>query len=163
MSIQIWIDADSCPTLVRNYVVSYAKKLEIPVLFVANKHIPAQTNDFKMIICPQEKDAADNIIFDQAQHNDLVITRDIILASRLVEKGITTINDRGFSFTKDNIKEKVSERDFDLQLAQIGLGGQKGSTYNKKQLAKFANCFDKEIQSKLRKEKLLHQTQKNNK
>ena len=111
MSIQIWIDADSCPTLVRNYVVSYAKKLEIPVLFVANKPIPAQTNDFKMIICPQEKDAADNIIFDQAQHNDLVITRDIILASRLVEKGITTINDRGFSFTKDNIKEKVSERD----------------------------------------------------
>ena len=95
--------------------------------------------------CPQEQDAADDYIVNNVQENDLVITRDIPLAARLVDKSITTINDRGTSFTKDNIKQKLSDRDFDLQLAQIGLGGFKPNTYDKKLLTKFINCFDREI------------------
>jgi uncharacterized protein YaiI (UPF0178 family) len=51
----------------------------------------------------------------------------------------------GLYFTKDNIKQKLSDRDFDLQLAQIGLGGFKPNTYDKKLLTKFINCFDREI------------------
>ena len=28
----VWVDADSCPRMVREYLVSYTKKLEIPVI-----------------------------------------------------------------------------------------------------------------------------------
>ena len=143
MSIQIWIDADSCPTRVRDHVVSYAKKTNIPVIFVANKPISAKFENFTMIICEQEKDSADNYIYNHVNKNDLVITRDIVFADRLVSKEIAVINDRGTQFTKDNIKDKLADRDFDLQLAEIGLGGSKKSTYGQKQFIKFANCFDK--------------------
>lgn len=143
MSIKVWIDADSCPTLVRNHVVKYCRNINIPVTFVANKPINAELPYFEMIICPQEKDSADNFILSHAAKNDLVITRDILFADRLVSAEITVINDRGTEFTKDNIKDKVADRDFDLQLAEIGLGGSKNSNYGPKQFKKFANCFDK--------------------
>ena len=82
---------------------------------------------------------------------DIVITRDILLAERLLAKEITTINDRGLCFTKENIKEKLSMRNFNLELFECGLIGDKTSTFGKKELNDFANCFDREIQKKLKK------------
>ena len=104
-----------------------------------------------MIICNQEKDAADNYIFSNVQENDLVITRDIVFADRLVEKNIACINDRGTIFTKDNIKPLLSTRDFDLSLAQMGLVKHYNEGYDKKKFAAFANSFDKVIHQLLRK------------
>ena len=142
---KIWIDADSCPKLVREFVLKYAENKNLEVNFVANKKIPSERNNFTMIICPLKQDAADDYIVNNASQNDLVITRDIPLADRLVEKEITTINDRGTTFTKNNIKDKLADRNFDLQLAQIGLVNYKPNTYDKKNLTKFINCFDREI------------------
>ena len=151
-SITIWIDADSCPSLVRNHAVKLGEKLAIPVIFVANKNIPcSQSANYKMIICAEEKDAADNYIFDHVKDNDLVITRDIGFADRLVTKGICTINDRGTIFTSQNVKELLSTRDFDLQLANIGLVQHYKEGYDKKKFAGFANSFDKVIHQLLRK------------
>ena len=82
--ISIWIDADSCPTLVRNHVVKMGNRLNCQVYFVANKDIPCnQDGQFQMIICKKEKDSADNYIFDHVAASDLVITRDIVFAERL--------------------------------------------------------------------------------
>ncbi|WP_051537900.1 DUF188 domain-containing protein [Treponema sp. C6A8] len=147
--IQIWIDADSCPTLVRNHTVKIAAKNGIKVFFVANKNIPCDEKPFEMIICQAEKDAADNYIFEHAGESDLVITRDIIFADRLVEKGIAAINDRGTSFTKDNIKDLLSDRDFDFALFEAGVVKRTKDGYSKKDFEKFANCFDRILQKLL--------------
>ena len=104
-----------------------------------------------MIICNQEKDAADNYIFDHVNEEDLVITKDIVFADRLISKGICVINDRGTIFTKENIKERLSERNFDLQLAEIGLVQHFNEGYDKKKFAQFANSFDKILHQQLRK------------
>jgi len=144
----IWIDADSCPTLVRNHVIKIAAKEKLTVNFVANKKIPVKSQTetpFNMIVCGQEKDAADNYILENAAEGDLVITRDIVFADRLVTKKITCINDRGTLFTAENIKSLLSERDFDFELAQIGLVQHFNEGYKKEKFAKFANCFDKII------------------
>lgn len=142
----IWIDADSCPTLVRNYVTKYAAKEKLTVNFVANKTITSKNEfPFNMIVCDAEKDAADNYILEHAEESDLVITRDIVFADKLVSKKITCINDRGTTFSTENIKELLSERDFDFELAQIGLVQHYNEGYNKEKFAKFANCFDKTI------------------
>jgi len=146
----IWIDADSCPALVRNHAVKMGSKLELKVYFVANKNIPSEEKNYEMIICPQEKDAADNYIISNVKENDLVITRDIVFAGRLVEKNIRTINDRGTIFSSENIKELLSTRDFDLQLANIGLVKHYKEGYDKKKFAAFANSFDKVIHQLLR-------------
>ena len=98
-----------------------------------------------MITTDQNKDSADNYIFDHAALTDLVITRDIVFADRLVTKGILAINDRGTEFTKEIIKERLSERDFNLQLAQMGLSKSYHEGYDKKKFEKFANCLDRII------------------
>ena len=98
-----------------------------------------------MIVCSDEKDAADNYILENAAEADLVITRDIVFADRLVSKNICCINDRGTIFSRENIKELLSERNFDFELAQIGLVKHYNEGYNKQKFAKFANCFDKII------------------
>ena len=143
----IWVDADSCPLKVRNHTVNYAAKKRITVYFVANKQIECQSkNPFNMIITEALKDSADNYIFEHAQvETDLVITRDIVFADRLVTKGVHTINDRGTEFTKEIIKERLSERDFNLQLVQMGLSKPYHEGYDQKKFEKFANCLDRVV------------------
>ena len=148
--VTIWVDADSCPSLVRNHTVKIGNKLRVNVCWVANKKMPEPATEhdndfFKMIICGTEKDAADNYIFENCKPGDLVITRDIVFADRLVERGICTINDRGTEFTAEMIKERLSTRNFDLQLAEIGLVKHHYEGYDKKKFAEFANSFDKVI------------------
>lgn len=148
----IWIDADSCPSLVRNHAVKMGSRLNFKVVFVANKNIPCtEKSPFQMIICNSDKDAADNYIYENASEKDLVITRDIVFADRLVSKGIPAINDRGTIFTKENVKELLSTRDFDLQLANCGLVKHYNEGYDKKKFAMFANSFDKVIHQLLKK------------
>lgn len=156
MNITIWVDADSCPKLVRTYLIDYSLKLQIKINFVANKNIPCHKEHqfFSMIITSQENQAADNYILKNVDKYDIVITRDILLADALVDKMITVINDRGTLWTKENIKERKSESAFNYELALIGFGINKSNTYDKKEFAKFANCFDKEIHRLIKEEKL---------
>ena len=149
----VWIDADSCPSQVRNHVVKYCAAKGINVFFVANKQIECnEKGNFQMIITDSTKDAADNYIFDHTTEGtltspspDLVITRDIVFADRLVTKGVHAINDRGTEFTPEIIKERLSERDLNLQLVQMGLTKPYKEGYDKTKFAKFCNCFDRVI------------------
>ena len=150
-TFSIWVDADSCPTEVRNIIIRFAKRLEIQTTFVANREISIPQNPiFKMIVTEATQDAADNYIVSNADTKDLVITRDIPLADRLVEKDIVTINDRGLVFTRENIKEKLSIRNFNFNLYTNGIISEKTGRFGKKELNDFSNCFDREIQKKLR-------------
>lgn len=144
-SFKIWIDADSCPLPVKNYVIDMAKAKNFNTVFVANHEVSIPKNNplFTMIICEKKSGAADDYIFENASGQDIVITRDIPFAARLVEKNVFVTNDRGVVFTKNNIKERLSERNFNMNLAAIGLGGSTGSKYGTKELKKFADTFER--------------------
>ena len=146
MITHIWVDADSCPLLVRNHTVKTAAQKNIGVSFVANKEVKCdEPFPFEMIITEQQKDSADNYILEHAEPGDLVITKDIVFADKLVQKDITVINDRGTEFTKEIIKERLSERDFNLQLVELGLSKPYHEGYNNKKFEKFCNCFNRVI------------------
>ena len=72
----------------------------------------------------------------------MIITRDIPFAARLLEKNAVVINDRGFEFTSDNIKSKLSERDIMKTFYESGLAVQGLKSYGKKEAFDFANRFD---------------------
>ena len=95
-------------------------------------------------------DAADNYIVEHIGGNDIAVTRDIPLAARLAEKHICVINDRGILYTPDTVSERLSLRNFNLELCENGLMPERTGIYGKKELNKFANCLDREIQKKLR-------------
>ncbi len=140
------------------------------------KFEPENGQIFQMKVCETEKDAADNFIVENSSGavfsntgcaddrygfgkpvihtpeelvkagSDVVVTRDLLLAKRLVEKNICAMNDRGTFFTAKNIDRLLKEREEDLQYVAMGLVKHaKGSTYNKKEFADFANSFDKII------------------
>ena len=143
--IKVWIDADSFPTLLKNFILEYAEKNYLEIIFVANKPIKSDKQNVKMILAENTKDSADNIIFENITEKDIAITRDILLAERLVQKNIKTINDRGTYFSKENIKKKVEERNYDFNLAQLGFSGSKEKNYGMKELKKFRECFEKTL------------------
>ena len=151
IDFSVWVDADSCPIPVKDIIFRFCKRLSLKLIFVANHQIPMPKSElFKMIVCDATPDAADNYIVENALPNDIVITRDIPMASRLLDKNIITINDRGLLFTSENIKEKLSLRNFNKELYDNGILSEKTSTFSKKDVNNFANCFDREIQKKLK-------------
>lgn len=146
LTFTTWIDADSCPSTLRDYIIQTAVKNSFIVSMVANREILQNSDNVKMIICEKTQNAADNYIFENVKKNDIVITRDIPFAARLVEKGIFVMNDRGLSFTKDNIEDRLMERNLSLNLSEIGFSGNKKKQYSQKEIKKFASAFEYELQ-----------------
>lgn len=147
----IWIDADSCPVQVKEVIIRASLRLNIPAIFVANRSISLPKNKLlSMIVSEDTPDAADNIIVEKSISNDIAITRDIPLANRLVEKKVRVINDRGIVYDNENIRQRLSIRNFNLELFNMGLVGEKDNSYGKKELQNFANCFDRELQKKMK-------------
>ena len=140
--MKILVDADSCPRAARDLVQRRAKKLNVRLIFAANRQIPC-SEDAEMEICPNGENSADNRIVDLAEKNDLVITRDVPLAKRLVEKIVSVMDDRGRVFTADNINEMLSLRNFAVGLAENGLEIVRTANYGKKELKLFADSLDR--------------------
>jgi len=135
------VDADSCPKSARDLVIRRAKKLDAPVIFAANRQIEA--DGVQMEICSNKENAADDRIVELAEKGDVVITRDIPLAKRLVEKEAAALDDRGRVFDKNNINELLSLRNFKVGLADNGLDIDRIANYGKKELKSFADSLDR--------------------
>lgn len=142
--MRIWVDADSCPVKIRDIISKASLRLEINSYFVANREIPVRKHDYMhKVITPNIEQSADRYIVDNVTPDDIVVTRDIPLADELVEKNVTTINDRGEHFTKENIKERLSIRDFMQEARELGLKSETTSRFNQRDIQSFANTFDK--------------------
>ncbi len=151
MTFTLWVDADSCPIGVRELIIRFSKRLNIKTIFVANRPIPIEKSDlFIMVVSDSTADAADNYIVEHIGEYDMAITRDVPLASRLVEKNIVVLSDRGKVYTSENIRESLSFRNFNLELIQNGIPEMKTQSYSKKDLNIFANMLDRELQKRLR-------------
>jgi len=140
--VKILVDADSCPRAARDLVLRRAAKLGIRIIFAANRPIP-DSKGAEMEICPNTDNSADDRIVELAELADLVVTRDVPLAKRLVEKGVSVIDDRGRVFSQNNINELLSLRNFTVGLADSGLGIERIANYSKKDLKVFADSLDR--------------------
>ncbi len=148
--MKIWIDADSCPKPVKEIVERAAIRESLELIFTANRKIPFKENDlFTMIITDPTDQSADQYIVENAIPGDLVITRDIPLADELVSKNMSVLNDRGILYTKENIKERLSVRNFMYELREFGGGVERHSTFGQKEKQAFANAFDRQLRKML--------------
>jgi uncharacterized protein YaiI (UPF0178 family) len=96
-----------------------------------------------MLLCPAGEGAADDAIAAEASAGDVAVTRDVPLAARLVEKGAAVLDDRGRVFTRDNIREKLSLRDFAVGLAESGCDFDRTANYGAKEKKAFADSLDR--------------------
>lgn len=124
--MQIWIDADACPAVVKDIVFRAAERLEIPTILVANRMLRTPPSRFiRAVQVPSGFDVADAHIVSQVEAGDLVITADIPLASAVLERQAHALNPRGEMYTAANIAERLSMRNFleELRGAGVQTGG----------------------------------------
>ena len=140
--MKILVDADSCPKAARELILRRAAKLNIRLIFAANHPIPCDES-VEMEICPAGENSADDRIVELAEKGDLAVTRDVPLAKRLVENDVSVLDDRGRVFTKNNINELLSLRNFAVGLADNGFDIQRIAGYSKKDFKTFADSLDR--------------------
>lgn len=146
--MKIWIDADAAPKAIKEIVFKASRRLYLPVRLVANRH--QQTPRFKLIRSIQVSagaDVADDYIVEHCEEGDVVITQDIPLAARVIEKGAHVIQPRGGPLLPENIQQRLSVRDFmdDLRGQGVQTGGP--PPFSTKDRQRFANELDKLLTS----------------
>jgi uncharacterized protein YaiI (UPF0178 family) len=144
--MQIWVDADACPGVIKDILFRLAERLEINVTLVANKLLRTPPSRFiKAIQVPSGFDVADQEIVRLAQAGDLVITADIPLAADALQKGAYVLNPRGEFYTGDNIQEFLSMRSFmdELRSSGVDTGGPEPFSQADRQM--FANQLDRHL------------------
>lgn len=111
--MRIWIDADAAPRDVKEVLYKTARRLEVEAVLVANQWLtPPPGNPFVSVVrVAGGMDVADQHIADQAEAGDLVVTADIPLAARMVEKQALVIDPRGEQYTEENVGERLAVRD----------------------------------------------------
>ncbi len=144
--MQIWVDADACPVVVKEILFRAAERSKIMLTLVANQAIripPSRT--IKMLQVAHGFDVADNEIVKRLTVGDLVITGDIPLAAEVVAKGGLALNPRGELYTLENIRERLAMRDFMETLRSSGVqtGGPAPMSQTERQA--FANQLDRVI------------------
>lgn len=124
--MQIWVDADACPVVVKEILFRVADRRKILVTLVANRMLKTPPSLWiKAIQVPQGFDVADNRIAELSQPGDLVITADIPLAAQALARSARVIDPRGDTYTKDNIEERLSVRSFmeEVRASGVQTGG----------------------------------------
>ena len=120
--MKIWIDADACPRVIKDMVYRASERLKIPVCLVANSDLSkAHTHLVSSVRVKDGFDVADDYIAEHAGASDLVITADIPLAARVVEKGGVALDPRGELYTEENVSERLSIRNLMQELRSDGV------------------------------------------
>ena len=142
--MQIWVDADACPVAVKEMLFRAAEKRSVEVILVANQSMRIPNSRYiKMLQVAQGFDVADNEIVKRASANDLVITSDIPLAAEVIEKGGFVISPRGEQFTADNIKPRLTMRNFMDTMRASGIQSGGPPAYSQADKQEFANRLDR--------------------
>ena len=142
--MRIWIDADACPRAAKDLVFRASARLKLAVVMVADRPLaPEKSRLISSVVVPRDMDSADNYIVDNAAAGDLVITADLPLAAQIVDLGAHAMNPRGETYTAENVRERLSMRDFLMGLREAGqeIGGP--PPYSRKDRDKFAAALDR--------------------
>lgn len=142
--MQIWVDADACPAVIKEMLYRVADRTEIMVTLVANKLLRTPPSRFiRAIQVPAGFNLADNEIVLRVQIGDLVITADIPLAADVIAKGGHALNPRGELYTKDNIQQHLSMRSFMDELRGSGVETGGPAVFNQGDRHAFAKQLDR--------------------
>ena len=109
--MQIWVDADACPSEVKQLLFRAAKRTATKVTLVANQPIRTPRSEYiRSLLVGADLNAADRRIVELVEPGDLVITADIPLAADVVASGAQALNPRGELYTDANVGERVAVR-----------------------------------------------------
>jgi uncharacterized protein len=150
--LTIWVDADAAPRDVKEIVYRASKRLGLPVVLVANQSLSVPLNHpgVSAVRVQGGPDEADRHIAENASAGDIVVTADIPLAAILVDGGVRVLDPRGELYSAENVRERLSIRDFmdSLRGSGVETGGSK--PYGARDKQAFAGALDRLLTAALR-------------
>lgn len=124
--MRIWVDADACPSVIKEILFRAADRTGVQLTLVANQplRIP-QSRCIKFLLVTSGFDVADNEIVKRLNAGDLVVTSDIPLAAEVIEKRGYALSPRGELYSAETIRARLTMRDFldTLRASGIETGG----------------------------------------
>jgi len=142
--MQIWVDADACPVVIKEILFRAAQRTQVQVTLVANHAMRVPPTPLvKFLHVASGFDSADDEIVARVAAGDLVITSDIPLASEAIDKGAEVLSPRGERLTRDNIKARLNMRDFLDTLRSSGIESGGPPALGQADRQQFANHLDR--------------------
>ena len=142
--MKIYVDADGCPAAIIEILSKAVFRKKINMVLVANHLKKGNWSSFvSSVVVPGGADVADDRIVELMEKGDLVITADIPLAARVVEKGGVALNPRGEFYTEENIAQRLSMRNFMDELRGTGVDTGGPSTFSNRHKQAFSQALDK--------------------
>ncbi len=142
-NMQIWVDADACPVVVKDILYRAARRWQRSLTLVANQMLRTPPSPFiRAVQVPRGFDVADDYIVQNAAAGDLVITGDIPLASLVLARGALVLNPRGERYTPETIGERLAMRDMMDELRSVGVDTGGPSTFSQSDRRAFGNALD---------------------
>ena len=144
--MQIWVDADACPAVIKDILYRVAERTQIQVTLVANQLLRVPGSKFiRSVQVPSGADVADTEIVERLSAGDLVVTGDIPLAARVLEKGGYALNPRGDFYTEDTIAQQLTMRAFMEELRSGGVDTGGPPAFSQADRQQFANALDRHL------------------
>lgn len=117
--------------------------------FVANSRMTIPDGElFELVVVGRGNlDAADDSIAERVNENDIVVSSDILLASRCLAKGARVLDPKGRVFTPDSIGEALASRELSAYLREIGSLTGGPAPFEKRDRSRFLERLDHLIQA----------------
>ena len=148
--VNILIDADACP--VKEEVFKVAARYGLEVYLVSNQWLRLDVGPgVHKIVVSDGFDAADDWIAERAEEHDVVITADIPLAARCLEKGAGVLGHNGKPFSDDNIGMSMAMRTLNQDLRDMGTIRGANKPFDKKDRSRFLSTLDEMVRQAVRK------------
>lgn len=142
--LKIWVDADACPVVIKEILFRAAERTRVETILVANKLLRVPPSLYiKAMQVPAGLDVADNKIMLELEAGDLVITADIPLAAQIIAKGGHALNPRGEFYSRENISERLTMRNFMEELRGSGVDISGPASFSQSGRQAFAAELDK--------------------
>ena len=111
--MKIWVDADACPVVIKDILFRASERTGVALTLVANQALYTPPSRYITTLqVPQGFDVADDEIVKRLESGDLVVTSDIPLAAEVIEKGGLALSPRGELFSPEDIRGRLTMRDF---------------------------------------------------
>lgn len=142
--MQIWVDADACPRVIKDILYRAAERKKVQLTLVANQPLQTPASPLiKSMVVEAGFDVADDKIVEQLQPGDLVVTADIPLAAAAIKKSGYALNPRGEFYTEDNIHERLAVRNMLDELRGCGIETGGPAAFSSCDKQAFANQLDR--------------------
>ena len=149
--MRIWVDADGCPASVRKIICRAASRSGVNAVFVSNRIIGLPDSpEISLVVTEADPGSTDDVIHLSVSDGDIVVTADIPLAKKVIDSGASVVHPRGGTYTKDNISERLSLRDYSQVLRDLGEDTKESKRRGHRRAANFADSFDKELAKRFR-------------